>query len=515
MLAGDLLRLPARRFPNKVAVIATDQTLTFAEVDAATNRFANALIAAGIEKGDRVAAMLPNIADYVAVHFGSARTGAILCHLSYRYAPKDLIYCLDKVGARMLIVHADFADIVRRFIADTPSIERIIVVGQGETDLDRATPFDAFTGGQPDTEPSVALSVDDPYSITFTGGTTGFPKAVVVSHLSRFASAVTIAHEQGLTHEDRAAVVTPLFHAAGLFVWFNPVIWIGCTTSLLNTWDPADFMAIVERDRLTTAFLVPTQLNGLLRHPAFDRDRLATLRNIGYAGSPMPGSLIAALREALPGVEFVENYGQSETGPMTIKRHWEYDDHPDSVGRPSFNVETDVFRPDGTRCDPDEVGEIVTRGAHRLVAYYDDPEQTAALFKGDDGWLYTGDVGFRDADGFITLVDRAKDMIISGAENIYPAEIEDVLFRHESVAECAVFGIPDDHWGEVPAAHVVLKAGHSLTADALLAHALEHLARYKRPRLIEFVDHIPKTPVGKIQKHLIRARYWQGREKSI
>lgn len=515
MLAGNMLRLPARRFPDKTALIGVDGTLTFRELDEAADRFASALAAVGIAKGDRIAVMMPNITLYPAIHFGAARTGAVLGHLSYRYAAKDLIYAINKTAARLLIVDAQFADLVSRFVLETPTLEQIVVVGDGGGDLPKAIAYEEFVAAGNGRPPKVELHDEEGYSVTFTGGTTGFPKAVVVSHKCRTTSAVTIVAEHGLSHEDRAAIVTPLFHAAGLFVWFQPVLWLGCTCSLLPTWDPVAFMEMVERDGVTAVFMVPTQLNGLIKHPQFDPARIRSLTNIGYAGSPMPRSLLAELRRLMPQAAFTENYGQSETGPMTMKRHWEYDRHPDSVGRPSFNVETTVFGPDGKEMPPGETGEIVTRGDHLLVEYYDDPEQTQALFKSGDGWLWTGDLGFRDEEGFITLVDRSKDMIISGAENIYPKEIEDVLYRHEAVVECAVFGIPDEHWGEVPAAHVVLKAGVAVTAEELTEFSLEYLARFKRPRLIEFVDGLPKTPVGKIQKHLIRAPYWKDRDRKI
>ncbi len=486
--------------------------MTFAEADREANRFANALRAAGFGKGDNIAVILPNVADYATVHFGAARSGAVLAHLSYRYAIKDQIYALDKIGAELLIHHADYTELVDAILPELPNLRRRIVVGGTASDGESLADFMA---GQPTTPPAVDIAEADPYAITFTGGTTGFPKAVVVSHKGRMASALTIAVQHGLTEADRAAIVTPLFHAAGLFVWFHPLIWLGCSCSLLPVWDPEAFMDLVERDRITTVFMVPTQLNGLIRHPAFDPARLATLRNVGFAGAPMPGALIAELRELLPDIGFIENYGQSETGPMTLKTDAEFADHPDSIGRAAFNVEVDVFGPDGRPLPPGEIGEIVTRGDHLLVEYFDDPAETEALFRSGDDWLWTGDLGFRDAEGYFTLVDRSKDMIISGGENIYPKEIEDILFSHEAVSECAVFGIPDDHWGEVPAAHVVLKPGAAATADDLIAFSLKHLARYKRPRLIEFVDEIAKTPVGKVQKHLIRAPYWKDREKKI
>jgi len=512
MLTGHFLEYPAQRFANRLAVIGEDRRMTFAEADAEANQFANALRAAGFGKGDNIAVMLPNIADYAVVNFGAARSGAVLAHLSYRYAAKDQVYALGKIGAELLIHHADYSDFVEAILPDLPRLKRRIVVGGvnagGHSLAD-------FISGQPVTPPTVEIAETDPFAITFTGGTTGLPKAVVVSHKSRIASALPIVAQHGLTDTDRAAIVTPLFHTAGLFVWFHSVIWLGCTCSLLPTWDPEAFLELAERDRITSVFMVPTQLNGLIRHPGFDPARLATLRNVGFGGAPMPRALIIELQRLLPAVRFTENYGQSEICPMTLKTHEDIADSPDSIGRAAFNIEVDVFGPDGRPLAPGEVGEIVTRGDQLLVEYYDDPEQTRALYRTGDGWLWTGDLGFRDEAGYFTLVDRSKDMIVSGGENIYPKEIEDVLFGHEAVSECAVFGIPDDHWGEVAAVHVVLKPGAAVTADDLIAYSVEHLARYKRPRLIEFVDEILKTPVGKVQKHLIRAPYWQDHDKKI
>jgi fatty-acyl-CoA synthase len=515
MLTADMLDYAARRFPDKAALVDGERSLTFSGLAEASNRFANALLARGLGKEDRIAVMLPNVLEYPIVHYGAARTNVVLAHLSYRYTPKDLAFVLNKIAAKILVYHADFSDLVAELIADVPSIQSTVVVGALATSTIGSTDFNAFIAEASPIAPRTEIADNDPNAITFTGGTTGTPKAVVGSHKCRIASAIAVAIHHGLGSEDRAAIVTPLFHVAGLFVWFQPLIWLGCTCSLLPTWDPEAFMDMVARDSVSAAFLVPTQLNGLVHHPRFDPSKLATLRHIGYAGSPMPPALIADLRAALPRVAFTENYGQSETGLLTIKPHWEHPAHPDSIGRPALNVAVDVFGPTGTPLPPGEVGEIVTRGDHLLLEYLGEPEQTRALYRFGDDWLATGDLGFRDPEGFVTLVDRSKDMIISGGENIYPKEIEDVLYRHEAVQECTVFGVPDDHWGEVPAAHIVLRVGMTVSADELVAFSVERLARYKRPRLIEFVESIPKTPVGKVQKHLIREPYWHGRAKRI
>jgi fatty-acyl-CoA synthase len=306
-----------------------------------------------------------------------------------------------------------------------------------------------------------------------------------------------------------------MFHAAGLFVWFQPAIMLGCTCVLQSGWNAERFVALVERHAVTGALLVPTQLADLIVHPAFAPDRLRTLRHINYAGAPMPLVLYDRLAAALPNVAFTENYGQSETGPLTIRRAFHPHDRRASSGRPPHNVETRVVDAEGREVPPSVLGEIVTRGTHLLKEYWGEPEQTAALFRGGDGWLWTGDIGMRDADGFITLVDRSKDMIVSGGENIYPTEIENALYEHEAVLECAVFGIPDERWGEVPAAHVVLRGGARVAEQALIAFVAERIARHKRPRMIVFVDSLPKTALGKVQKNVIRAPYWEGRSRGV
>ncbi|HEX2115859.1 MAG TPA: AMP-binding protein, partial [Alphaproteobacteria bacterium] len=331
----------------------------------------------------------------------------------------------------------------------------------------------------------------------------------------RYTTAVTCGVEFGLDERDICLVATPMFHAAGLFVWFQPAVMLGCTCVMLGGWNAERFIELVERHAATGALLVPTQLGDLIANPAFSRERLRTLRHINYAGAPMPLALYDRLTEALPNVAFTENYGQSETGPMTIRRAFHPRDRRATSGRPPHNVETKVVDASGREVPPGVHGEIVTRGTHLLKEYWGDPEQTAALFRGGDGWLWTGDIGVRDADGFITLVDRSKDMIVSGGENIYPTEIENALYEHEAVLECAVFGVPDERWGEVPAAHVVLRAGAQVTEDALIAFAAARIARHKRPRLIKFVEELPKTAIGKVQKNVIRAPYWQGRSRAI
>ena len=345
--------------------------------------------------------------------------------------------------------------------------------------------------------------------------TTGFPKAVTVTHRNRYASCVAAGVEFGLDETDIGIVAAPLFHAVGQFIWFQSLVMLGCTQVMLPRWDVAGFMALAERHRATASLLVPTQLTDLVGHREFDAARLATLRHVSYAGAPMAVTLYDRLTEALPRVSFVEHYGQSETGPLTVRRPFHPREKRGTVGRPAHNVDLRIVDSDGRDVPTGEVGELITRGDHVFVGYWNDPRETAAAFKNSDGWLWTGDLGRRDAEGFVTLVDRSKDMIVSGAENIYPTEIENALIKHPAVADCAVFGIPDDRLGEVPAAHVVLRPGARVTAEELIQHAAGIVARFKRPRLIEFVERLPKTSVGKVQKAVLREPFWRGRDRRI
>ncbi len=512
MLSGEILRRACERLPDKTALIEGERKLSFRELDQAADRCAAALAEAGLHQGARIANIAPNVIEQLVLYYGAARAGIIIGQISVRMTARDLVYILGHIGAEALFFHHSVASTVAAARSEMPPLRRLIGIGETSAEVESFSAFLAAGGAHP---PAIRIDDDDPLAMTFTGGTTGFPKAVVVTHRARYATAVTCGVEFGLDERDVCVLATPLFHAAGLFVWAQPAIMLGCTGILLPSWDPAHFIDLVERHQATATLLVPTQLADLISHPAFSAARLRSLKNVNYAGSPMPLALYDRLTAALPHVAFTENYGQSETGPMTVRRPFHPHEKRGSVGRPSHNVEVRIVDRDGREVAPGVVGEIVTRGEHVLREYWNDPEQTTALFRTGGGWLWTGDLGVRDVDGFISLVDRSKDMIVSGAENIYPSEIENVLFQHPAVLECAVFGIPDDKWGEAPVAHVVLRPGRQASAEELIDFVAGRIARFKRPRLVEFVERLPKTAVGKVQKNVLREPYWRGRPRRI
>jgi fatty-acyl-CoA synthase len=307
--------------------------------------------------------------------------------------------------------------------------------------------------------------------------------------------------------------VTPLFHVAALNIMFQPAVLAGATSVFVTPWSVDAFADAVEQEGVTATFMVPTQANALVTSDRCDAARLASWTKLSFAGAPMPDWVQVELMKRLPQLRLTQIYGQSEVGVLAVLRHWYLPGKLGSVGRAPYNVDTDVLAPDGRPTAPGELGEVASRGDNVMLGYYNETEQTAAFFKAGNGWGLTGDVGVKDADGFITLIDRAKDMLISGGENVYPKEIEDVIYSLDAVGECAVFGIPDDKWGEVPAAFIQLRPGCRLDEQEVVARCEERLARLKRPRLIRFVDGFPKTPIGKIQKNLLKEPFWQGRKK--
>lgn len=510
MLTGDMLRRSAARFPSKPAILWQGTSLSYAELDGAANRLANTLIDQGLRKGGKIGILSRNRTEYGIAFFGVARSGGVLVNVSVLYAPDELAYVLDKADVETLIYEDLFAEKVAAVRPKLPKLKQLVRIGSaagGEPE------FGEFIAHGRSDHPDIGIDEDDPFCMTYTGGTTGRPKGVLCSHRNRAITAHTVMVEEAIDERDVVGIVTPLFHVAALNIMFQPAVLAGATSTFLSKWSVADFAAMARETGMTAAFMVPTQISMVLTDPAFDAANFASWRKVSFAGAPMPNWVQQAMMEKLPEVKLTQIYGQSEMGVLTALRYWYLPQKLGSVGRQAYNVDVAVVDEQGRPVQPGEIGEIVSRGDNVMLEYYGEPEQTAAFRR--HGWAWTGDVGTIDEDGFITLVDRSKDMIISGGENVYPKEIENVLYEHIAVAECAVFGVPDDKWGEVPAAYVMLKPGATATEDLLVEHCAARLARFKRPRLIKFVDVFPKTPIGKIQKNILREPYWKDREKKI
>ena len=534
---GTLLRESAERHPDKAAVVGyrgdTRLALSYGALDRAANRLANALLREGYAKstarpGRWLAILSPNDVDYPAVHFGAARAGSPLAHVSVRANAAGWAEMLARVKAELLFVHSAYAEEARALLAASATLKRVVVIGGAEG----PDSLDAFIGDAPETDPPVAVAPDDPAAVTFSSGSTGEPKGVLVSHRNRALASCLGAQAFELAGDDVMGCTTPLFHVAGLFMWLQIGIRRGLTVVLLEKWAPDLFADAVARDGVTAAFLVPSQVTALLNDPAAaerirkgrDRTEGGGLRHLNISGAPIPSGLLDRALAAWPGLDIVEHYGQSESCPLAYRPAAFARSKPASAGRPC--VEMAVLDGNGKPLPAGETGEVASRGDHTLLGYIGDGEGLRSLQAGD-GWLRTGDVGRIDEDGFLHLIDRARDVIVSGGENIFPAEVERALYRHPAVRECAVFGVPDAQWGEVPAAHVVANGAGVAEGEApdeaagmpdeaaLIDFVTTQIPRYKRPRFIQFVDALPRTAIGKIQKNRIRAEYWKGRDRAI
>ena len=515
MLTGDMLRRSATRFPDKPAIVLRSpqcrEVTLYRELDARANQLANALLALDLAPATKVSMLSRNLSEYGTVFFALARTGHVLNNVSVLYADEELGWVLRKSDTEVLIVDGQFAHRLSTVRQACPRIKHVIVIGP-DAPPDCIT-WNDFLADAPTTAPAVELHDLQPFCMTYTGGTTGRPKGVLMHHRARAITAHTVVVEERLEPEDVVAIVTPLFHVAALNIMFQPAVLIGATSVFVTPWSADEFIAAVHEEQISAAFMVPTQANALAMHKELDAQRLHSWTKLSFAGAPMPDWVQTELMRKLPNLRMTQIYGQSEMGVIAALPSHRLPAKLGTVGRQPFNVDVAVLRPDGSRADPGEMGEVAARGDNLMISYYGEPEQTAAFFKIGGGWGLSGDVGVMDTDGYITLVDRAKDMLISGGENVYPKEIEQAIYLLPEVAECAVFGIPDDKWGEVPAAYIQLKPGQSLTEAQVIAQCEERLARLKRPRLIRFVTDFPKTAIGKIQKNLLREPHWQGRKR--
>ena len=509
---GDVLGASARQVPEKTAIIEGDTRLSYDALDRAANTFANALLARGFGAGGTIGFMSPNRAEYPVLFFGAARAGCLQAHLSTRYTVGEIRDVASHTGIEAVFVDANLLPTLMEARAELPELKT--VVSLDPTEVDGVETLDDFLASAPDTPPDVTIDPQAPFCITYTGGTTGFPKGVLVTQAARVASSKVASGPFGFREDDVVYLGTPLFHVAGLFSWFCTAIYDRCTVVLTREWDPAGLVRLAEREGVSVMCMVPTQINGLVHEPTLDPARLPAFRYINHGGSPMPEALLKRVFELFPKLIVMEHYGQSEVGPACYRPPEHALDKWASVGRPFPTLSLEIRDADEKPLPQGSVGEVTVKADYTFKEYYREPELTGEVLS-PDGWLKTGDLGFIDPDGYLFLVDRSKDMIISGGENIYPAEIENALYDHAAVAEAAVFGVPDDEWGELPAAHIVLKPGQSVSAEELVAFIETKVAHHKRPRLVEFVDALPKTAIGKIRKNVVRAPYWKGRDRAI
>ena len=499
-VTGDIIRRSAERNPQRASIVFDGESVSYAELDRTTQQCAHAL-AERLAPGAKIGFMLSNSPAYAVGFYGAARSGCVSVHVSPRYTPSELAYVCRQTGAEAWIVDAK----------TKPTAEATFDELGVAPHLIDASGFDAFLEGHPETPVARTIRPEDPFCIQYTSGTTGHPKGVVLSHRSRILSAVAAVEEIPLHAEDILAVTTPLCHAAGIFTWFQPALLAGATCIFLRGWSPKELIAQVAAHGITGAFMVPSQIAMLLEElnrDGLDRlDRLNGLQKVVYGGAPASQELLERVEAALPHVTFVQALGSTETGHLLCQTPEERRKNPLAVGKPGPRIEHCLFTEKGDVASPGEVGELAVRGPVLMEGYLDAPEETRAYFKSDDGWSFTGDLALADDEGVLTLVGRTKERILSGGINVYPTELEGMISEHPDVVECAVFAVPDEKWGELPAAAVVRRDGASVTEGELLDFAGERTARFKRVRYVFFVDELPKTARGKVKRNLLKKSY--------
>ena len=500
MYIGDWLARREMLTPNKVALVDTlngNRRITYREWNRAANRTANFLRERlGVQKGDRVAVLAMNCVEYLDLWFACGKLGAIMQTLNWRLTPRELAGLITDATPRVLFYGADFAATVDSLRADADSVKHFVALDGEFSERDNYS--DTPT-------PPLELSWNDPWVICYTGGTTGLPKGAILTHRAITANSVNTVMSWGLTPDDVTVLNSPLFHTGGLNVFTAPLVHIGGASIVCRAFDADQVFDLIRDAGVTIYFGVPTMFIAMQQHPRWSQADFSKLKLVISGGAPCPLPVFEKFWAR--GVDFKTGYGLTEAGPNTF---WlpreDVRRKPGAVGFPLFHVDVKVVDEKGNACGADEVGKLLVRGPHVCAGYWNRPEETAKAID-KDGWLRTGDLARRDAEGYYTIVGRSKDMIISGGENIYPAEVESVLHAHPAVAEAALIGVPDAKWGEVGRAIVVLQKGARVTAEELSAFCQPRLARYKIPKLFVFVDELPKTAAGKIDKKVLKERY--------
>jgi acyl-CoA synthetase (AMP-forming)/AMP-acid ligase II len=512
---GDVIERNARYFPGRTAVVFEGRRITYAVFATRVRKFANALVSRGLQRQARFAILAQNCTEYFETVGAAEMAGFIAVTLNWRLAVPELAQIVADSTPTVLIFEEQFRAQAESLRAQA-GIERCIVIGAA---TDWAESYEAVIAAAPDAPPPIRPQPHDGVYLIYTSGTTGKPKGVLLSHRAILTAAIGISWESGVRPTDRMLIVMPLFHIGGKINQLAYMV-LGATIFLHRAFDATAMLRCIEQERITSAHFAPVMVRALLDHPELATYRKDSLRSIQYASAPMS---VAQLREAMTafGPIFTQVYGMTECVVGTILHAHEH--KPDgtpaevrrlaSAGQPFFDHAIRVVRPDGSGCAPDEIGDILIRGPSVMTGYWNNSAATVETLR--NGWMHTGDVGFFDAEQFLFIVDRKKDMIVSGGENIYSREVEEALLTHPAVLQAAVIGVPDARWGESVKACIVLRPGASASEDALIQHCRAQIASYKKPRSIDFLDALPRLFNGKTDKKQLRARYWQGQERQV
>jgi len=517
---GDLLRRTAARHPDRLALVDGSLRWSYADLDRAVNRTARAYATRGVRHGVRIAIVSHNCWQYVVTSYALARLGAIMVPINFMLTADELGYILEHSGAGGVICEDGLHPAVQKAVDAVGTVGGLrgwiplagLAAAPGWDDVSPwATPAGEGADQQqavdrPDDAVDVPVADDDPLRLMYTSGTEARPKGAILTSRSLIAQYVSCVVDGGMEADDVELHTLPLYHCAQLDCFLGPDIYLGATSVLLPAPEPGAILRTVAAERITKFFAPPTVWISLLRHPDFDGTDLSSLTKGYYGASAMPVEVLREIQRRLPQLRLWNFYGQTEMAPLaTILPPADQLTHAGSAGRAALNVETRVVDDDDRPVPAGTVGEIVHRSPQATSGYWNDPDKTAEAFRG--GWFHSGDLGVLDRSGLLTVVDRKKDMIKSGGENVASREVEEAIYQHPDVAEVAVFGTPHPRWIEAVTAAVVLKHGSTATEESIIARCREHLAGYKLPKRIVLVESLPKNPSGKLLKRELRRRY--------
>jgi acyl-CoA synthetase (AMP-forming)/AMP-acid ligase II len=517
MLLHDTFDYSAREHPTGEFAVQGVRSISYAEAQALANRIANALVAEGLVPGDRVALLSKNSIEHALWYYACSKAGVVPVPLNFRLAPPEWSYILNDSGAKLVFAQDALAEALAPVRGELVSVKHWVALG---TDVPGWERFDAFVAAQPASAPAHRGAPDDDVYQMYTSGTTGRPKGAVLTH----RAVVSQLHQASLAFRtvpgDRMLIVAPLYHAAASISSFVTVQ-AGGSLYIQEDFVPAEVVRALSEERIAAAMLVPAMIQFcLVGVKDVAERRYDALRLIIYGASPIAEQ---SLRRAIEvfGCDFLQGYGMTET--TAAATYLMPADHRRALageprlllaaGRAMLGTEIRIVGADGRALPNGEIGEIAVRGPQLMRGYWNLPEATAEALR--DGWMHTGDAGILDDEGFLFVQDRTKDMIVSGGENVYPREVEEVLYRHPAVAEAAVIGVPDPKWGEAVKAIVVLKPGAAVDAKELMQFCDGQLAGYKRPRSVEFVDALPRNPSGKVLKRELREKFWVGHSRRV
>ena len=512
MILGQLAERNARRYPQKTGVVSGSLRLSFDEFNCRVNRLANALIDLGLRREDRVAILLDSGHQYLELYFAVPKAGGVVVPLNTALSEPEMAYILNHAGAKILVFGERFEPVVDSLLSQLDSVETLIVVG---TSVKVVSSYEQLVTRYPSTEPEVEVGELDVAFLLYTSGTTGMPKGIMETHRGIIESALNNVIGCRLSGEDIGLVSTPLFWAAIMVGVVVPHFYVGSTLVLADDYTPEAILDLIQRERITTGFMIPPMITALLEHPQLGKYDVSRLRNVLFSGVPMA---VETLKRTLKtfGNVFFQSYGTTEFGPLTIidPEGQVVEGPPEMVrrlascGQEALNVEVRVVDDEGRDVAPGQVGEVIARGDNLMKGYWRMPQATEEVLKG--GYFHTGDLATMDEGGYLYLVGRKKDLIVSGGKTIYPAEVEEVIYQYPGVVEAAVIGVPDEKLGESIRAVVVIRKGEKVTAEDILEFCQQRLPDYANPKSVTFVEKLNRNPAGKILRRVLREEYGSG-----